>query len=92
MQNFGLGSASTVIVSGGSAGGLATYTWVDYIADFVSAKSPIAKTYAIPDAGFFYDEVHTQLNTSAYRKVIQNFLSLTLLESLPPNYVYIYIL
>lgn len=55
IKNIGLGKASEVIVTGQSAGGLATYTWVDYIADKVKSTSPNAKVFGLPDSGVFLD-------------------------------------
>ena len=47
----GLGAASDVVVSGCSAGGLATYLHVDRWA----AALPKAKVRGLPDSGFFLD-------------------------------------
>jgi hypothetical protein len=40
-----------VVVSGLSAGGLATFTWANYLAEKVKK----GRVYAIPDSGIFYD-------------------------------------
>lgn len=48
-----LSTASAVIVSGTSAGGLSTYLHASYFAARIS--SPAARVVAVPDAGFFYD-------------------------------------
>ena len=45
----------TFVVNGCSAGGLATYTWVDTIAEMIHAANPSAKVFGIPDSGFFVD-------------------------------------
>ena len=45
----GLGNATHVLLSGDSAGGLATY----WHADFLDAALPHAKVAAAPDSGFF---------------------------------------
>lgn len=44
-----------MIVTGQSAGGLATYTWVDYIADLAKTLKPSVKVWGIPDSGIFLD-------------------------------------
>ena len=47
--NMALGQASTVVLSGDSAGGLATY----WHADRLQSRLPKARVYAVPDSGFF---------------------------------------
>ena len=47
-----LSAATEVIVSGTSAGGLATYLHASY---FASRLAPGTKVVAVPDAGFFFD-------------------------------------
>ena len=48
-----LSTATEVIVSGTSAGGLSTYLHASYIASRLAA--PSVNVVAVPDAGFFYD-------------------------------------
>lgn len=43
------------LVNGCSAGGLATYTWVDYIADYIKQRNPMTKVFGLADSGFFID-------------------------------------
>ena len=45
----------TFVVNGCSAGGLATYTWIDQIYDYLTALNPKVKVFGIPDSGFFVD-------------------------------------
>lgn len=45
----------TFVVNGCSAGGLATFTWVDTIAEIIQAVNPAAKVFGLPDSGFFVD-------------------------------------
>ena len=42
---------NTIVVSGLSAGGVATYYWVDY----VQQRTKTSKVYGIPDSGMFID-------------------------------------
>ena len=51
----GLGNASDLVVSGCSAGGLATFLHTDQWCDAVKAVSPEAKCVGMPDSGFFLD-------------------------------------
>lgn len=51
IASHGLGAASDVVVTGDSAGGLATYWHVDYVASLV----PAARVVGVPDSGFFYN-------------------------------------
>ncbi len=43
------------VVNGCSAGGLAIYTWVDYIADYIKQRNPVTKVCGLADSGFFID-------------------------------------
>jgi hypothetical protein len=49
--NLGLNYAESVVVTGQSSGGLAAFTWIDYIADIVNRYNPLAKVVAVPDSG-----------------------------------------
>lgn len=53
---MGLQNAETVVVSGCSAGGLAVYIHLDYIAERIKAVNPNAKVVGAPGAGFFLGE------------------------------------
>ncbi len=43
----------TFVVNGCSAGGLATYTWIDTIAQYIHGANPKTKVIGLPDSGFF---------------------------------------
>lgn len=58
------------MVSGISAGGMAAFTWVDYIADRVRDINPNAKFYGIPDSGIFLDFENRATHTMDYRSII----------------------
>lgn len=48
----GLSTNKKVVISGGSAGGMATYIWANFLRDIL----PLAtKVLAVPDSGFFLD-------------------------------------
>lgn len=49
---FGLGAATDLVLSGDSAGGLASY----WHADFIAAALPRARVVAAPDSGFFFTD------------------------------------
>jgi hypothetical protein len=54
LLTLGLDKADTVLLSGCSAGGLATYLHADYVYNwFLSAKVPLKKFRAAPVSGFF---------------------------------------
>ena len=55
--------AKTVVVSGGSAGGLAVFFWVNYLAERVKN----GKVYALIDSGIFYDGVEINLKRHYYK-------------------------
>ena len=49
-----LTKAKKIVVSGGSAGGLATFLWTNYIKD-----NSVAEVYSIPDSGIFLNQPDT---------------------------------
>eukprot|EP00039_Didymoeca_costata_P009164 m.121179 g.121179 ORF g.121179 m.121179 type:complete len:411 (+) comp14383_c0_seq3:61-1293(+) len=55
LSTMGLSRATEVVLSGHSAGGLATYLHADYVQTLLPAS--VTKFHAIPDAGFFLDHV-----------------------------------
>lgn len=57
-KNRGLSSSTDVVISGCSAGGLATYLHVDNWADRLVAAAPSVKVRGMPDSGFFLDSMY----------------------------------
>ena len=53
--NRGLAAGTDVVVSGCSAGGLATFLHIDHWAAGLSTEAPKAKVRGMPDSGFFLD-------------------------------------
>ena len=49
-QRFNLSNAEKVILTGSSAGGIATYLWTDYLASLLGSKT---EYYPIPDSSIF---------------------------------------
>lgn len=64
LANLSLASATDVLVTGGSAGGLSTYLHADFWADVV----PQAKTVALPDSGFFLDYPDAPKGKTSYHE------------------------
>lgn len=52
---YGLGTASDVILTGGSSGGLAVYLTCDRVAQWVRAANSSTRYSCLADAGFFMD-------------------------------------
>jgi O-palmitoleoyl-L-serine hydrolase len=52
-NRFNLAKADRIIISGSSAGGIATYIWADYLRGFIG--NPSVKLYSIVDSGIFLD-------------------------------------
>ncbi len=76
----------TFVVYGCSAGGLATYTWVDTIADFIKSENPKAKVYGMPDAGFFIDYPSNKTGKNDYTTNIKAVVDLVNSVNVPlPN-------
>lgn len=51
-NKYGLGKAERIVISGSSAGGMATYLWVDYVRTLVSNPKVV---FGVADSGVFYD-------------------------------------
>jgi len=51
-QKYNLNGADKIVFTGSSAGGIATYLWVDYVRSLVSNPN---KVYGIVDSGIFVD-------------------------------------
>lgn len=58
-------NSDTIVVTGVSAGGMATYQWSNYIVE--NAKG--AKVLAVPDSGFFITDYYSEI---AQQKIIRN--------------------
>ena len=52
LYHLGMKDASEVLVSGDSAGGLATLNWINYIRDYLPSSTFV---YGFPDSGYFLD-------------------------------------
>jgi hypothetical protein len=62
--------ATDIVVSGGSAGGLAAYMWTNYVFD--NAKK--AKVLLLSDSGIFLDSVNVQTNEYSYKNTFKNLM------------------
>jgi hypothetical protein len=51
-SKYNLAQAERIVVSGSSAGGIATYLWVDYFRTLVPNPKVV---YGVADSGVFYD-------------------------------------
>lgn len=65
--------AIEIVVTGQSAGGLATFLWSNYIAD---RSQKTAKVWSLPDSGIFLDSTNFKSKTNSYRALFQNFMSI----------------
>ncbi len=50
-NKYGLANADKIVISGSSAGGIATFLWVDYLRSLVPNPKVV---YGIADSGIFY--------------------------------------
>lgn len=66
--------ATDILITGQSAGGLATFIWSDYIA---SRAPKGAYVWSAPDSGIFLDEVNYNTKAFSYRELFQNFMSIS---------------
>jgi hypothetical protein len=54
------------VINGCSAGGLATYTWMDTIAEYIHERNSKAKVIGLPDSGFFVDYKNNRTGNNDY--------------------------
>ena len=52
-NKYNLSNAERVVLSGSSAGGIATFIWAEYLQKFIG--NPQVKFYSIIDSGIFLD-------------------------------------
>ena len=71
-----------LVISGESAGGLATFHWTNYLQGKVA---PTTKFWSIPDSGVFVDFSNKLTKTYSYRIWFQNLLKYSNEEIGTPN-------
>ena len=82
-EKFKLFSAATdIIVTGQSAGGLATFLWSNYITDRAPKD---AKVWSVPDSGIFLDSGNYISQQHNYRTQFVNFMAIVNVEVDPPT-------
>ena len=64
--------ATHVVVGGNSAGGLAVFTWTNYIYERVKA----GKVWALPDSGIFLNQMNVLTGKYDYKAVFRNMVAL----------------
>lgn len=77
---MGIGNATEVVLTGGSAGGLSTFLHADRLAARIHAVNPHAKVRAMPVVGYFLDHAnaaHGPQNYTAWMKYIHTMQNLT---------------
>ena len=75
----------TFVVNGCSAGGLATYTWLDTIADMINEANPSTKVFGLSDSGFFIDYPSFEDGKHVFVQNISALVSLVNQEVPIPN-------
>lgn len=69
-----------MIVTGGSAGGLAAFLWADYI----KGKAKTQQVYAAPDSGIFLDSSTFDTGFNSYSNQFMNLFKISNVEIDPP--------
>lgn len=69
-------SVEQVVITGGSAGGLATFVWTEYITEFVK-KLIVFDIWSLPDSGIFLDQINYQSKKHDYKEIFLNFMKLS---------------
>ncbi len=73
-------NATEVIVSGSSAGGVASYTWANYIAERVIN----GRVRVFADVPIFYDSYNVKTNQQDYKTSLANLMKFSNDEIDPP--------
>lgn len=66
----------TFILGGFSAGGLAVYNWIDYIADRIKSVNPNVKVIGAPESGFFLNYTNQATHDCDYTLTIKVLVDL----------------
>ena len=80
-QHYDLHSAQQVVVSGTSAGGVATFLWTNYIRLLVANSNNVV---AIPDSGVFLNYTTYQTNQDYVNKIAVNNFKLANIDEKTP--------
>jgi len=64
-----------VILSGGGAGGVATFLWADYIKEHFLSQN--TEFWAIPDGGYLIDIMNVKTSKLLLRQEVMNLLNIT---------------
>jgi hypothetical protein len=83
LNNEGLASATDVILSGGSAGGLATFLHADSWRDAILAVSPSLRFVAVPDSGFFLNYLINDTQSSFVKQMRWLFAAMNATGGVP---------
>ena len=73
--------ATDIVITGQSAGGLATFLWTNHIADLAPKG---AKVWSVPDSGIFLDSGNYLSKQHNYRTQIVNFMKISNDGTFPP--------
>ena len=65
------GKITSLVLTGESAGGLATFSWTNYIASKVQQPT---KFWSMPDSGVFVDFPNVNTKSNQYRIWFQNLM------------------
>ncbi|KRX09498.1 hypothetical protein PPERSA_12241 [Pseudocohnilembus persalinus] len=79
-EQMKMDQADTVIVSGTSAGGLAAFTWLDYIADDLKKINSNINVIGLPCAGLFLDYKSFLNDDYVYQNKMRNLLEISNFE------------
>ena len=64
--------AKRVVLTGQSAGGMAVFTWANYLGERVRN----GKFYVIPDAGIFYDAENINSKQNNYKNFLGEMMAI----------------
>lgn len=64
--------ATDIMVTGGSAGGLAVFLWANYVAEHTKGR-----VVAVPDSGIFLDVASVKTKNHDYRTRLINMMNIS---------------
>ncbi len=78
-------NTDTFVAHGISAGGLAVYSWIDYIRKEIHLKNNKVKVIGVPDSGFFIDGYNLDTDSNDYTIRLKTLFRMVTNEISFPN-------
>lgn len=85
LNKVNINQLEKIVITGCSAGGLATYYWSQYLNEKLKYMNPKIKLYGLPDSGFFINHLNAKTQDFDYQQKIKVLYSIVNQEVLPES-------